>query len=263
MTTSSAPTRHTSMRVALAAPATVTRRLGTYKRVFDRRAMSTRAIDGAVTSNAGDFARQDGSTDWEGMWSRGITKGAAFDCSRTEPAFQNALDAKEIAIWSGRALVPGCGRWYALASLARAGFGDVVGLEISETAKEACEEQLKAESIPETARVEVAVADFFAYDPKEAFDAAYDCTFLCAIDPRRREEWARKHASLIKPGGTLVCLVFPVGDFEGGPPYALSPEIVRELLAPAGFEEIELRETPAEMYARGRLEYLFTWRRHS
>ena len=36
--------------------------------------------------------------------------------------------------------------------------------------------------------------------------------------------------------GELVSLVFPLGEFEGGPPYALSPQIVSELLTPAGFE---------------------------
>lgn len=223
--------------------------------------MSARASAGAVTSNANVFSKGDGSTDWEGMWSAGVGKGQAFDCSRTEPALQRAIDEGELAIGGGRAIVPGCGRGYSLASLARGGFRDVVGLEISNTAKDACERQLGEETIPDDAKVTVLAANFFSFSPSERFDLAYDCTFLCAIDPKRRSEWARKYAEIIAPGGTLVCLVFPCGDFQGGPPYAISPQIVRELLSPAGFEEVELRETPSEMYARGRLEYLHTWRR--
>ena len=220
--------------------------------------------DGPVKSNAKDFANDDGtSTNWEAMWSNGIGKGQAFDATRTEPGFQAMLDAGECAIGGGRALVPGCGRGYALASLARAGFRDVVGLEISETAKAACEAQLDEETIPGDAKVEVRVSDFFEHGSKgeEKYDLVYDCTFLCAIDPSRRKEWADVYARCVKPGGTLVSLVFPCGDFEGGPPYALKPEIVRELLEPVGFEAVSLAEVPEELYARGRLEYLYVWRK--
>ena len=222
------------------------------------------AQDEPVKSNAKDFVNDDGkSTNWEAMWSKGIDKGQAFDATRTEPGFQAMLDAGECAIGGGRALVPGCGRGYALASLARAGFQDVVGLEISETAKAACEAQLAEESIPGDAKVAVRVSDFFEHGSKgeEKYDLVYDCTFLCAIDPSRRKEWADVYARCVKPGGTLISLVFPCGDFEGGPPYALKPEIVRELLEPVGFEAVSLTEVPEELYARGRLEYLYVWRK--
>jgi SAM-dependent methyltransferase len=217
--------------------------------------------DGAVKSNAGDFATDDGATDWDAMWSRGIERGQAFDCSRTEPAFERFLSARAATGRGASALVPGCGRGYALASLARAGYEVCVGLEISNTARASALEHLKTEDVPSTAVVEVMVEDFFAFAPEEKFDLCYDCTFLCAIDPRRREEWARVYANCVKPGGILVSVVFPCGDFEGGPPYALTPEIVRDLLAPVGFEEVSLEETPAELYARGRLEYLHVFKR--
>ena len=48
---------------------------------------------------------------------------------------------------------------------------------------------------------------------------------------------------LIRPGGEIVSLVFPVGDFEGGPPFALSPDVVKDLLEPAGFG-VSLTEVP-------------------
>lgn len=151
-----------------------------------------------------------------------------------------------------------------MASLARAGFSRVVGLEISATARDACEAQLEKEEIPSGRDIAVEVADFFEYDVEEGkrFDAAYDCTFLCAIDPNKRKEWADVYARVIKPGGLLVSLVFPCGDFEGGPPYALSPEIVKNLLAATGkFKEVSLARVPEELYARGRTEYLYVWRR--
>mmetsp|Transcript_71604 Transcript_71604/g.202374 ORF Transcript_71604/g.202374 Transcript_71604/m.202374 type:complete len:126 (-) Transcript_71604:2561-2938(-) len=64
------------------------------------------------------------STGWESMWARGLKAGQAFDASRTEPAFTVLIEGqgKDYG-WSaeplptGRALVPGCGRGYAVASL--------------------------------------------------------------------------------------------------------------------------------------------------
>jgi len=107
--------------------------------------------DGAVKSNAGDFATDDGATDWDAMWSRGIESGQAFDCSRTEPAFERFLSARAATGRGASALVPGCGRGYALASLARAGYEVCVGLEISNTARASALEHLKTEDVPSTA----------------------------------------------------------------------------------------------------------------
>lgn len=49
-------------------------------------------------------------------------------------------------------------------------------------------------------------------------------SFFCALDLERRGEWAQRCLHLLHPGGQLVCLVFPIGDFEGGPPYAVRPQ---------------------------------------
>jgi hypothetical protein len=39
------------------------------------------------------------------------------------------------------------------------------------------------------------------------FDVIYDCTFLCAIQPEMRQQWAAQHAALLKPDGELVTLM--------------------------------------------------------
>jgi GNAT superfamily N-acetyltransferase len=98
-------------------------------------------------------------------------------------------------------------------------------------------------------------------EPATPYDLAFDSTFLCAIPPSRRKEWASKYASLIRPGGELVSNVFPNGDFEGGPPFALSPKIVADLLVPVGFEAVSLTDVPETQWARGRQEYLYRFRR--
>lgn len=50
--------------------------------------------------------------------------------------------------------------------------------------------------------------------------------FLCALPPKLRAAWAETVGRLLKPGtGQLVTLIFPIGDYEGGPPFAVSTQL--------------------------------------
>jgi hypothetical protein len=40
-----------------------------------------------------------------------------------------------------------------------------------------------------------------------------------------RQDWAHRYAEIIKPGGVLICLMFPLVEKEDGPPYSLSVEM--------------------------------------
>ena len=111
------------------------------------------------------------------MWSAGggLQPGQAFDATRCEPSFQALIDAGGLP--TGRALVPGCGRGYAVAALASEDRA-VTGLEISETAKAAADAHLRGVGC--TAG-KVIVDDFFTHEPDQPYDLAFDSTFLCAI----------------------------------------------------------------------------------
>lgn len=206
--------------------------------------------------------RDDMATDWESMWRGGgepLRPGQAFDAARCEPSLVALLETGTLP--TGRALVPGCGRGYAVEALCSRE-RDVLGLEVSETAKRAAEAYLASSKKPETSKhAKIAQDNFFEHAPATPYDLAFDSTFLCAIPPSRRKEWASKYASLIRPGGELVSNVFPNGDFEGGPPFALSPKIVADLLVPVGFEAVSLTDVPETQWARGRQEYLYRFRR--
>ena len=48
-------------------------------------------------------------------------------------------------------------------------------------------------------------------------------SFFCAIPPALRPDWGKKMNELVKPGGYLITLAFPLdGDRPGGPPYSVS-----------------------------------------
>ena len=47
---------------------------------------------------------------------------------------------------------------------------------------------------------------------------------------------------LLADDGELLTCVFPIGPRDGGPPFAMSVELVRSLLEPAGFEAALVRD---------------------
>lgn len=71
--------------------------------------------------------------------------------------------------------------------------------------------------------------------------------FLCALAPEMREAWADRMAELVKPGGFLVCLQFPMWKEHGqpGPPWAVKG-VYWNLLAQGGDGLIGKGEEPAE-----------------
>ena len=88
--------------------------------------------------------------------------------------------------------------------------------------------------------------------------------------PSRRGEWAAAMARLLRPGGLLVCLAFPLGayplgtqpDPAKGPPFQLTTALYEELLAPA-FEPVSAEAVPAAESdeRRAGLEAVLLWKR--
>ena len=132
-----------------------------------------------------------------------------------------------------------------------------MGLDLSETAVLAAEERLRGiapELSPPPGAASFVCGSFFDLptEPAAKFDFVYDYTFMCALEPSVRGQWAQKMADLVAPGGLLLTLVFPVCEKEGGPPFKVSLEVYRELLEPVGFECQELELLPPELSHPGR-----------
>ena len=198
------------------------------------------------------------SPKWEQMWSAGIGKGRAFDVGGPSKTLVGALAKGGFATGPGtRALVPGCGRAYDAIELARAGFDSVTAIDLSATACEAAREELQSFSSlsPECAslvsKVDIQCADFFTFQGE--YDLVWDCTFLCALVPEMRQEWAAMYKGLLRENGILWTCIFPIGKPPGGPPFELTVDLVKGLLEPAGFEASEVREDlpPDELHTPG------------
>ena len=111
-----------------------------------------------------------------------------------------------------------------------------------------------------------------------AYSAVHD-RFLPALPPALRSDWAASMYRLLRDQGELLMLVFPIGTYEGGPPYAMSVEKfgvnfllckleltslrlhgrVDALLKPHGFKKIH-EETPEDsIRPRRGAERLVRW----
>ncbi|KAL4924492.1 S-adenosyl-L-methionine-dependent methyltransferase [Aspergillus undulatus] len=201
------------------------------------------------------------------LWDRGIPSPALIDLIEGHQmlftSFRHTytpLGGSEEVRKRKKALVPGCGRGYDVVSLALHGF-DAYGLEISSaavaeareyaanelTAPQPCnfgkayENENEPPAASDRGEVQFLEGDFFSADWLEGaevdgdgdkFDLIYDYTFLCALHPSRRKQWAERMVELLRPGGLLVCLEFPMykDPTLPGPPWGVRG-VLWELLA--------------------------------
>ncbi|ESK88092.1 thiol methyltransferase 1 [Moniliophthora roreri MCA 2997] len=195
---------------------------------------------------------QDASS-WDEAWKQSITP---WDAGQSQPPLVQLFQSNEVDLaTNGRAIVPGCGAGYDAIYLASVGF-DVIGLDISETALE------KAKSLTPSElknKVQFQSANFFDLKD-EKFDLIYDYTFFVAIHPMLRSSWGSQMRSLIKPGGYLITLIWPIAPYtDQGPPYYVRPEHYPEVLGD-DWEKVLDREDWSAEDRKGN-ERLIVWRR--
>lgn len=215
----------------------------------------------------GDEAHKEFQARWEGIWSGGLTVGQRWDAGKPSGALLDLLEKEQLPTEGKTVLVPGCGRGYDVIAFAMAG-ADALGLEISESAVKAAEVERDKVKIDDAAsRARFACNDFFEFeDANGGFDIGYDYTFLCAIQPHTRQQWASKWSKLVKSGGLLICLLFPVKpELTSGPPFRVCPDEANELLTNAGFKQVQLGPIPHNLShpGRGGFEHLGIWERTS
>ena len=192
---------------------------------------------------------------WTEIWDKGLEPGELFDANSITPLLGNLI--KDGKIPNGRSLVPGCGRGYDVTALATKD-RYVLGLDIAENAVKAAKQRrdaLSEEECASIANADFQTTSFFDLDgsTEKKFDFIYDYTFLCALDPSVRPQWAQKMAELVKPQGELLTLIFPIREPDDkGPPFQVSMELYRELLEPVGFTCELLELLPPELCHKGR-----------
>ncbi len=146
--------------------------------------------------------------DWEARYRAGQT---AWDRGAVSPALRYWLETD--AIPAGRILVPGCGHGHEISELVRAG-RYVTAVDIAAQPVMHLLSQLTAEGL----HAKVVQADLLHWTPAEPFDAVYEQTCLCALDPADWREYMLRLANWLQPGGKLLALFMQTGR-DGGPPF--------------------------------------------
>jgi len=161
---------------------------------------------------------------WQARYATGRD---AWDARGVTPPLQ-AYFAQLAVARQPRVLIPGAGRAYEAEYLHRAGFEHVFVVDIAPEALQAL-----AARVPGFPAEHLLLADFFALPNDPPYDLIVEQTFFCALDPALRPAYARQCAALLRPGGTLMGLLF---DTDFGPvqepPFGGSQEEYRGYFAP-------------------------------
>ncbi|MDU0371170.1 methyltransferase domain-containing protein [Hymenobacter endophyticus] len=157
---------------------------------------------------------------------RYVTGQTAWDTGRITPPLQEYFtqlgppDARRI-------LIPGAGRAYEAEYLHTAGWPTII---VADVAPEPL--QNLQQRVPSFPAEHLLLVDFFALEPTPPFDLIVEQTFFCALDPALRPAYARQCAHLLRPGGTLMGLLFDTEFSKPGPPFGGSREEYRAYFAP-------------------------------
>lgn len=196
------------------------------------------------------MAEADTSAFWDERYASGETP---WDYGGVPPELSDYI-AKQPPFRS--ILVPGCGRGHEVEAFAKMGC-TVTAIDISGVAIRALRRRLRP--YPQAKSLE---GDFFERDlPEGGFDAVYERTFLCALAPDRRREYARRMHALLKPGGWLFGY-FYYGTNEDPPPYPLAKGEEKTLFM-ADFDLIQNvpAEKPLAIFEGG--EHWQIWRKRA
>jgi len=149
---------------------------------------------------------------WDERYDTGKT---GWDIGQVSPPIKTYIDQLENT--ELHVLIPGCGYGHEGVYLWKKGFRHTYLLDFSEFPKASV---LAADPncFPERNWF---IEDFFQHSG--AYDLIIEQTLFCAIDPTKRADYAKHAASLLKPNGKLVGLLFN-RSFEGGPPFGGSKE---------------------------------------
>ncbi|MBK8473974.1 MAG: methyltransferase domain-containing protein [Sphingobacteriales bacterium] len=122
-------------------------------------------------------------------------------------------------------LIPGCGNAYEAESLLANGFQHITLIDIAPKAVEV----LKAKFVDKP-QVKILCEDFFQH--QSAYDLIIEQTFFCAISPDQRIAYAQKMASLLRPKGKIIGLLFDIVFEKQGPPFGGCADDYRAIFEP-------------------------------
>jgi methyl halide transferase len=194
------------------------------------------------------------ATFWEELYASGQD---GWELGMPAPALRAWLDAgRRFAPDAGRRharlAVPGSGRGHDARLLAQAGY-EVWGFDFASAAVAEASALAREHGL----QISWEQRDIFtlADDYAGFFDGVWEYTCFCAIDPARREEYARLMQAILRPRGWLLGCFYPIREGSDGPPFPVSVVEVERVLAPY-FRLVESGPPAASVPRRAGLEWL-------
>lgn len=188
-----------------------------------------------------------GADDWNRIYEEEPRPG--WDMDGPTPLLEELLAEAHLGP-GARVAVPGCGFGHDAAELARRGF-QVDGFDIAPLA-------IAGARARHGGAVSWHLQDWFTQH--DTFDAVFDHTCFVAMEPARREEYARAvHGALISGGLWLGAAFHDTGD-RVGPPFAIAREAMGQLIRASGFDLLLLRDARASHARRAGREFLWAAR---
>jgi len=138
-----------------------------------------------------------------------------WDMKSSNPVFVELLNKGKF-IKPCKLLITGSGKGYDAIEAAKLNY-EVTAVDFSPEANKIA--KVSAGNLAD--KIEFLEMDLFDLNKshKNGFDAVYEYTTFCAINPVRRKEYVNILADVLKTGGTLIALLFPIDDRESGPPF--------------------------------------------
>jgi thiopurine S-methyltransferase len=192
------------------------------------------------------------ASNWDSYYDQNMD---GWDLGEPTPVFKRL--ASSACFKPGRMLVLGAGRGYDAREFSRHGF-QVIAVDFASNA--VSEMRRLAE---DDAPVEILQQDIFTF-PNEydgRFDYILEYVFFCAIDPKRRNEYADVVTRLLKPDGLFIDLAYPLDDRKDGPPFGFSDKELLRLFEQRGFKLVSREEPEDSISRRKGAEELFVFQK--
>ncbi len=148
------------------------------------------------------------TTNWEEHYQSGKI---GWDRGEISPILQKWLDKGILK--PCQILVPGCGHGHEVIELAKLGF-TVTAIDIASSPVLSLRNRLADQNLT----AEIIQTDLLHWRSVKTFDAIYEQTCLCALNPQDWSAYEKKLQQWLTPGGKLFA-VFMQTNKDGGPPY--------------------------------------------
>ena len=189
---------------------------------------------------------------WEDLYQTNYDK---WDLKEATPIFKKLATKLPL----GRVCIIGCGRGYDAIEFAKKGF-QVTAIDFAPSAISSLKNMANLMEVS----LEIIRKNIFDLLPEyhNSFDYVLEQTCFCAIHPSRRKEDETIVKGILKMGGHLVGLWFPLDKdlAEEGPPYGTSIEEVKSTFD-SGWEIIKEEFSEYSIKPRKRREKLIVFKR--